>query len=215
MVMQAIWFELSATTLLSFVTTCLVIELTPGPNMGYLALISASRGRRAGYAATAGVALGLLLVGLAAALGLAAAIEASPVLYQLLRWAGVLYLLWLAWDGWHKSGAPEADGAGDITEDATFFLRGLMTNVLNPKAALFYVAVLPGFVDQARPVIAQTVWLSVIFVLIATAIHLTIVTLAGATERFLAEPGRRVLVRRVLSVALGGIALWFAWSSRS
>ena len=91
------------------------------------------------------------------------------MLYQMLRWAGVAYLLWLAWEGWHQSGAPETAGAEDIPEDVTFFLRGLMTNLLNPKAALFYVAVLPGFVDETRPVIAQTVWLSVIFVLIAIA----------------------------------------------
>ena len=85
-------------TLLAFILTCLVIELTPGPNMAYLALLSASIGRRAGFAATLGVALGLLIVGLAAALGLAAVIANSRLLYEALRWAGVLYLFWLAWE---------------------------------------------------------------------------------------------------------------------
>ncbi len=68
--------------------------------MAYLAVLSASVGRRAGFAATLGVALGLLIVGLAAALGLAAVISNSRWLYEMLRWGGALYLLWLAWEGW-------------------------------------------------------------------------------------------------------------------
>ena len=91
--MGAISFE----TLLAFAATCLVIELAPGPNMAYLAVLSASKGRRAGFAATLGIALGLLIVGLAAALGLTAIIANSRWVYEALRWGGVFYLLWLAW----------------------------------------------------------------------------------------------------------------------
>ena len=69
-------------TLLAFAVTCLVIELTPGPNMAYLAMLSATKGRRAGFAATLGVALGLLVIGLAAALGLTALIANSRMLYE-------------------------------------------------------------------------------------------------------------------------------------
>ena len=87
-------------TLLTFAVTCLLLELTPGPNKAYLALLSAGKGRRAGFAATLGVALGLLVVGLAAALGLTALIASSRTLYEALRWGGVLYLLWLAYEGW-------------------------------------------------------------------------------------------------------------------
>jgi threonine/homoserine/homoserine lactone efflux protein len=73
--------------------------------MAYLAVLGASIGRRAGFAATLGVALGLLIVGLAAALGLAAVIANSRVLYEALRWAGVLYLFWLAWEAWRSGHA--------------------------------------------------------------------------------------------------------------
>lgn len=76
------------TTFISFMMTCLVIESTPGPNMAYLAVLSASNGRRAGFAATLGGALGLMLIGLAAALGVATLIANSPLMYQLLRWGG-------------------------------------------------------------------------------------------------------------------------------
>lgn len=200
-------------TLSGFVLTCVVIELTPGPNMAYLAVLSAGSGRRAGYAATLGIALGLLIVGIGAALGLAALISNSRLLYELLRWGGVAYLLWLAWDGWHGATETSPSVTDTADMDQTVFTRGLSTNLLNPKAALFYVAVLPTFVNAAQPVVAQTVALSVVYVLIATAIHATIVTLAGLARPFLEDPDRLRIVRRGLSLALAAIAIWFAIST--
>ena len=196
-----------------FALSATLIELTPGPNMAYLAIVGVSDGRRAGYAAVAGVALGLLIVGLSAAAGLAAAINASPLLYQGLRWGGVAYLLWLAWDGWRD--ADEAvEHAALHSSLGRFFRRGLVTNLLNPKAAVFYVAVLPGFISPGADVMAQTLVLSLTFVTVATAIHITIVTLAGSLRPFLEDPGKRLVVRRVLAVALALVAVWFAWKTR-
>jgi threonine/homoserine/homoserine lactone efflux protein len=90
--------------------------------MAYLAVLGASIGRRAGFAATLGVALGLLIVGLAAALGLAAVIANSRVLYEALRWAGVLYLFWLAWEAWRRGHA----GPGHAPFATQFFSRYAM-----------------------------------------------------------------------------------------
>jgi threonine/homoserine/homoserine lactone efflux protein len=151
-------------TLLAFAATCLVIELTPGPNMAYLSVLSATMGRRAGFAATFGVALGLLIVGLAAALGLTAVIGNSRWLYEALRWGGVLYLLWLAWEGWRGESETSPGNAAIGTPASKFFMRGLATNLLNPKAGLFYIAILPTFVDEARPLAAQAVTLSMVYV---------------------------------------------------
>jgi threonine/homoserine/homoserine lactone efflux protein len=91
------------TGLPAFVVASALIELTLGPNMAWLALVAATDGRRPGFAAVAGVALGLGLIGIAAAFGLAALIAAKPALYDALRWGGVIYLLWLAWDGWRDA----------------------------------------------------------------------------------------------------------------
>jgi len=204
---------LSPDTVLAFVATSALIEVTPGPNMAYLAIVAASEGRRPGYAAVAGVALGLLIVGLAAAFGLAAAISASPALYQALRWGGVAYLLWLAWDGWRGEageGALAAPGSALLR----YFERGLITNLLNPKAAVFYIAVLPSFVTPGTAVLSQTVTLSLIYVAIATAIHAAIVTAAGAARRWLEDPVAERRARRALSAALALVALWFAWHTR-
>ena len=200
-------------TLLAFALTCLVIELTPGPNMAYLAVLSASKGRRAGTAATLGAGLGLLSVGIAAALGLTAVIAGSRILYEILRWAGVAYMLWLAWEGW-RGGSDTSPEATVEDADAKFFTRGLITNLLNPKAGVFYVAVLPTFVDPARALAVQTVTLSIVYVVVATLIHGTIVLLADAARPWLEDEQRITLVRRILSVLLACIAVWLLATTR-
>lgn len=187
-----------------------MIELTPGPSMGYLAVVSATHGRRTGYAATLGIGVGLLIVGMATALGLATLIASSRVLYETLRWAGVAYLLWLAWEAWRAADGAPPDQV-ERENDAIFFRRGLLTNLLNPKAVVFFVAVLPTFIDVSGRVLGQTVLLSVTYVGIATILHAMIVTLAGtARHLLLAAPHFALLFRRGLALGLAGIAIWFA-----
>lgn len=200
--------------LLAFALTCLVIEITPGPNMAYLAALSLSQGVRAGIAAVAGIALGLAIYGVAASLGLSAIIDNSRFLYETLRWGGVAYLLWLAWEAWtaEREVSPETVDGG--ISPWTAFRRGLITNLLNPKAAVFYVAVLPDFVQIEKGAVAeQTLMLSAIYGGIATSIHLVIVLLASRLQRVIATAEQRRTVRRVLAVLLAAIAIWFAFST--
>jgi threonine/homoserine/homoserine lactone efflux protein len=194
---------------LAFIATAFVIELTPGPNMGYLAILSAREGRRAGFAATFGVAIGLLIVGLAAALGLTAIIATSRWLYEGLRWAGALYLLWLAWEGWQgEADVAQFSEADAVATRSRFFVRGLMTNLLNPKAGIFYVATLPTFVDATEPALPQILILTAVYVAIATLVHSMIVLLAGAARPWLEDEARSRIARRVLSLLLAGLAVW-------
>ncbi|MEQ9661584.1 MAG: LysE family translocator [Parasphingopyxis sp.] len=198
----------------AFLLTALVIELTPGPNMAYLALISAVEGRRAGLAATAGVALGLALIGIGAALGLAALIAASPLTFAVLRWAGALYLLWLAYEAWQGTGEVSPGRTAPTHAAADHFRRGLVVNLLNPKAGLFYIAILPGFVDPEQAVAAQTAILTGAYVALATAIHLTIVALAGTLRPWLTEEARQRTARRIFATLLVAVAAWFLYSTR-
>jgi threonine/homoserine/homoserine lactone efflux protein len=94
-----------------------------------------------------------------------------------------------------------------------YFRRGLITNLLNPKAAVFYIAVLPAFTNPAGEVLTETITLSMVYVAVATAIHATIVILAGLVRHILDDPRRSRIVRRVLSALLALIALWFAWAT--
>lgn len=178
--------------------------------MTYLALVSASDGRRAGFATVAGVALGLAVIGVIAAFGVAEVIQASDFLYNLLRWAGILFLLYLAWDGW-RSGGDSVDANSQA--HSRYFARGLITNLLNPKAGVFYIAVLPSFIDQRLPLMSQSMTLTAIYVAVATLIHAAIVVLAGNLESILNDPRREQIARRFLSALLALVALWFGWST--
>jgi len=205
--------DLSLATLCAFALTSLVIELTPGPNMVYLTILTLGEDRRAGYAAVAGVALGLLLLGMVAAFGFGALTRNSPAVYQAMRWAGVAYLLWLAWDGWRGVGSSTTQTMVRNSHQR-HFARGFITNMLNPKAGIFYIALLPNFIDVTRPVVGQAVALSVVYVAIATVIHASVVTLAGVALPLLEDRRRKQIIRRILSLALAAVAFWLAWSTR-
>ena len=143
-----------------------------------------------------------------AAFGVAEIIQQSPMIYEGLRWAGIAFLLYLAYDGW-RGEADDAEPRGN----SRHFMRGLMANLLNPKAAVFYIAVLPTFVSAGQPVLSQTLWLTVIYVFIATSIHGLIVLLAGTLKPILTDPKRERIARRILSVLLALVAVWFAWQT--
>jgi threonine/homoserine/homoserine lactone efflux protein len=175
--------------------------------MAWLAALSLSRGRKAAFMAVAGVSTGLLLLGLMAAAGLGTLIATSPELYQALRTFGVLYLLWLAYDTW-RSPQPEESEFGS-------FRDGLITNLLNPKAGMFYISVLPAFLDPAKGAVStQTLILVLAYIAVATAVHAAIVIFASAARSALGIESRMTLVRRALALGLVAVALWFFWSTR-
>lgn len=198
-------------TILSFLLMALLVEVTPGPNMTYLALVAMRHGRRAGFATVAGVASGLAVIGLAASYGVAQIIQASPVLFETLRWCGVVYMAYLAYEGW--TGGPAESGDAGPDHHGRFFVRGFITNALNPKAALFYISILPTFVEPGPLATGQALVLTGAYVLVATGVHMAIVALAGSFTAFLTRPDRERATRRVLSLLLAGVALWFAWSA--
>jgi threonine/homoserine/homoserine lactone efflux protein len=196
---------------LEFALASLLIELTPGPNMAYLATLALAEGRRTGLAAVAGVMLGLTGIGLASMFGLATLIQTVPVAYDVLRYAGAAFLLFLAWDAWRGAGEEEARSLGARAA----FVRALMTNLLNPKAAAFFVLVLPLFLTPAAGGLAgQTLALGLVYVLVATAVHAVIVLFAAALRPYLVEGPRERLVRRVLALSIALVAIWFFWGTR-
>jgi threonine/homoserine/homoserine lactone efflux protein len=183
--------------------------------MAYLAALTLDRGRRAGLLATAGVAAGLSVHAIVAALGLGVVISKAPIIYDLLRWVGVAYILFLAWEAWQSD-----KGRSDLTGSASspLFWRGFLSNVFNPKSIIFFVSVIPGFVrydSGGAGLLLQIARLGAIYVAIATVIHAGIVLLAGQLRPFLVSEGRRHrLVRRMLALALVLVAAWLAWTTR-
>jgi threonine/homoserine/homoserine lactone efflux protein len=195
----------------SFVLASILIELTPGPNMTWLAVMGATRGRTTALAAVAGIALGLAIAAAVAGLGLTAVLLQFPTLFHLLRWAGTFYLLYLAWEAWR-------DGSGKVESDvgsrSTAFRQGLLTNILNPKAYLFYAAVLPQFMADTMPVVQEVALLSAIYVGIATTIHAAIAVLSGSLAAFLETSPRAELIRKCLAVLIALAAIWFFFSTQ-
>ena len=198
--------------MLSFIATSIAIEVTPGPNMAYLAVLSAERGRLAGFAAVLGVALGLATLGLLAVFGLGPLIAENRLVYEVLRWAGILYLLWLAWDGWQDA---QRDIASAVEAEPllTYFRRGLLTNLLNPKAVMFYITVMPNFVLSDRPGLGQSATLAAIYVAVATLIHAGIVVAAGSLQPLIAKPENRRRAGAVFALLLVAIAVWIVWAT--
>jgi len=197
-----------------FLVAVLLIELTPGPNMGYLAALSAASGRSAGMKAVLGVTLGLSIYMLAAVVGVAELIAQAPLAYQTLRWAGVVFLLYLAWQAWR--GADEASpGHAPAESDQAPFWRGLFANLLNPKALVFYVVLLPSFVAPERaPYWVQALILGGSHILISVLVHGAIVLVAARAGQLLAQRARMRSVRRVLAISIALIAFWLAWDTR-
>jgi threonine/homoserine/homoserine lactone efflux protein len=139
-----------------FMAAVFVLNATPGADM----LLTVSRtlqgGVRAGLAAAAGISAGCVVHALAAASGLAALMAVSPATFSALRWAGAAYLLWVAWGMWRAAWRGSAAAAAGNAEPAARnawadFRAGALTNVLNPKVALFFLAFLPQFMAPATP----------------------------------------------------------------
>jgi threonine/homoserine/homoserine lactone efflux protein len=195
----------------SFILTAILIELTPGPNMTWLAVLGATRGRIVALAAVAGICLGLAIAGAVAAIGLTAILTQWPILFEGLRWGGTLYLFYLAWDAWRAS----EDLQSTFDEGALrAFQQGLVSNILNPKAYLFYAAMLPQFVSGAIMVKSEIAVLTAIYVAIATVIHAVIALLSGSLANFLKSSSKAVSIRKLLAVAIAAAAIWFFYSTK-
>ena len=203
------------TVVLPFLAAVALMELTPGPNMGWLAIVSLSQGRTAGLAAVAGITLGLTLWMVAAAFGLTEVVLLWPALYQTIRWAGVGFLLWLAWDAWRSTG-DGADAAPIETRRRALFRRGLIGNLLNPKAALLYVVLLPGFIRPAQgPLLTQALTLGSLHVVVSVVVHSVIVLTAARAGGALLTRAQGPAMRAAMALGLVAITIWTAWETRT
>ena len=161
--------------------------LTPGPNMIYLVSRSISQGWRAGMFSLAGTALGFLIFMTMANVGLAAVFLIVPWLYTALKVAGAGYLLWLAFKTLRPGGISVFD-TPELPQDSRgkLFRMGLVTNLLNPKAAIMYLALIPQFVDQsAGNIVGQGFQLGAVQIAVSMMVNAAIILAAGFIAVFL------------------------------
>ncbi|MGW6375732.1 LysE family translocator [Rhodococcus sp. NPDC055112] len=187
--------------------------LTPGPNMMYLVSRSVTQGRRAGLISLGGVAVGFACYLAAATAGISAVFVAVPQLYLAVKLAGAGYLGWLAWQALRPGGvsvfAPRRLAADSATR---LFTMGLVTNLLNPKIAIMYLALIPQFIDPAAGrVWAQSLGLGGVQIAVALTVNAAIVVVAGTISTLLdARPGWLRVQRYVMGSVLGGLAVTLA-----
>ncbi|HXX86132.1 MAG TPA: LysE family translocator [Casimicrobiaceae bacterium] len=207
----------STENLALFALASLLLALTPGPNLLYLVSRTLCQGRSAGLVSLAGTSLGLVVHVVAAALGLSAIFVSMPVLYDILRYAGAAYLLWLAWSVL-KPGGRGVFAPSKLPPDPPrrLFRIGLLTSILNPKVAMFYLALFPQFIDASRgSVLAQSLVLGLIQVVIGALNDLCFVLAAGAITGALARRPLWVALQRwLLGLVFTGIAMRLALESR-
>ncbi len=194
--------------IVAFLIAIAIMELTPGPNMGYLAATSLSAGWRKALLFTLGAALAF-----AVALGLALLASATLNRYahvggHFLNAVGAAYFLWLAIDAWRQSTAAVAGDAGGPGSAWSFAARGFVANIVSPKTWIFYIVVVPAFAGPAASS-GQLALYGGTHVVFSALVHVAIVSVARlAAPLFDGRPGRSGLLNRLFAVGLALLAGW-------
>jgi threonine/homoserine/homoserine lactone efflux protein len=206
-------FGLEPAQLAAFAFAVAMLALTPGPVWVYLISRTLAQGRRAGYFSLIGVMAGVLVHLFLAAFGLSALLLALPAAFEAIQLAGAAYLLWLAISTVRGAGGLSfTPRALPAVPDRVLFRQGMAASLLNPKVAIFYLALFPQFVAPARgSVLAQSLVLGVIHISTSTLIDGALVTVAGLLAAWFGRYPAWLRVQRwLLGIAFGILALWLA-----
>lgn len=194
-------------TIATFLAAGIVLNLTPGADVLFATASGMAGGWRAGVAAALGISLGSLMHVALAVAGVSALILALPHGYDVLRWGGAVYLLLLAWQSWHAAPGQTRKGRAQFWPALK---RGFLTNLLNPKVALFIMALLPQFTNPAiLPVWQQMAALGVMFAvtgMIITSLYGALAGISGGALR-----ARMGLMNKLSAMVFGGLAARLAF----
>lgn len=201
-----------------FFGAALLMALTPGPNMIYLISRSLCQGRAAGVMSWFGVVLGFTVHMCSAALGLTALFMAVPLGYEILKIGGAIYLLWLAWQAL-RPGARSPFEARDLAPQSPrkLFTMGLLTSILNPKVAIFYLSVLPQFISPEHgSVLGQSLLLGGTQIGIGAAVNLVVTLSAAGISRWFATNQFWMRVQnQLMGMVLGALAVRLLFQQRT
>ena len=200
----------------AFLLTALIVVLIPGTGVIYTLAIALGRGGPASVSAAFGCTIGIVPHISAAILGLAALLHASALLFQTVKFAGVLYLLWMAWSALREKGMLDAQPERSAMSHAAIIRRGFLINILNPKLSVFFLAFLPQFVppDTADPAMTMA-FLGAVFMAMTFIVFVIYGQVASLVrERVLASRSLMVWMRRSFAAAFALLGLRLALSSR-
>lgn len=205
-------------TLALFAAAAVVLTATPGPDMLLIASRSVSQGRAAGFLTYAGIALGTYCHALAAALGLSQLFMTVPIAYEIVRWAGCGYLLYLAYKTIRSQGSSfSPTSALKRLSNRRIFAEGLATNLLNPKMVLFVLALFPQFVSpEGGSMIGQMLLLATILNGIGFFVNGSVILVGGHIRARLAGFSRfPKLPQYLLATVFAGLACRLALGTRT
>lgn len=200
----------------AFLLTALIVVASPGTGVIYTLAVALGRGGAASVSAAFGCTLGIVPHMAAAILGLAALMHTSTVLFQIVKFAGVAYLLWMAWGTLKENGLLNAEPQKETLSHAAIVRRGVLLNILNPKLSIFFLAFLPQFVplDAASPT-ATMIWLGLVFMAMTFAVFVVYGLLAAQVRgRVLSSRLAMAWLRRTFAAAFALLGLRLALSSR-
>jgi len=195
-------------TLSLFLLAVLALFLSPGPNMAFVLSHGLAHGVRGGFAAALGISAADLVHTLCAATGVTALVAAWPPSFDVLRYAGALYLLWLAWQAMRPAG-PRSQAQAQPASFARIVRMALLNNLVNPKALLFFMVFLPQFVTPARgQVTLQLLLLGLTLAVVALVFNTLLGACSGQVGRRLqARAGAEKFRRGLLAFVMIGLAL--------
>jgi threonine/homoserine/homoserine lactone efflux protein len=172
---------------LTFAIATLILNLTPGPDMMYVIARSLGQGRRAGIVSALGIGAGCVFHTFAVTVGIAAVLRSSPVAFQVIRYSGAVYLIYLGIRLiLRRRSEGEVAEAAPSAPLAAIFRQGVITNILNPKVVLFYLAFLPQFVQPSRgSATLQLAVLGIYIIISGTIVNLIVAYLSGVAGNFL------------------------------
>jgi threonine/homoserine/homoserine lactone efflux protein len=203
----------SLASFLAFSLIAFGMVITPGPNMVYLVSRSISQGRVAAFISLIGVGAGFLFYMFSAAVGITSLMLAVPYAYDALRFAGALYLLYLAWQVVRPGGRSPFQ-VRELKPDGPkkLLAMGLVTNLLNPKVAVMYLSLLPQFIHpDAGSVMTQLLALGFMQIAISLTVNSVLIMIAGSLAVFLTSRPTWMLVQRwVMGTVLAGFAVRMA-----
>lgn len=201
---------------LSFLLTSLIVVVSPGTGVLYTLAVALTAGSRASIAAAFGCTLGILPHMLAAMLGLAAVLHTSALAFAALKWLGVIYLLYMAWQALRERGALAVDGRADGRSSRRVIVTGFVINILNPKLSIFFLAFLPQFIaaDEGHP-LARMLELSAAFMTMTFAVFaLYGLFAASVRDHVVTRPAVMTWLRRGFAAGFAALGARLALSER-
>jgi len=206
---------MSVELILTFVVASGLISLAPGPDNIFVLTQSALYGRKSGLFVIFGLCTGLVVHTFAVALGLAAIFQTSTIAFNILKYAGVAYLFYLAWRAFKASPVSLQSPGETVLSYKALYLRGIIMNVTNPKVSIFFLAFLPQFTSpESGSLIAQFFVLGTTFILVAAAIFIGIACLAGSLGSLITHsPKSQKYLNRIAAIVFIGLAAKLVASS--